>query len=103
MWAYPNFIPLSPSVLQAMWERLEPYDFNAVHSLFVGRDVRDARIKGEVLDDVKRQARAEGYTEEDHTIFKLKWDDSRVSSLPVIAHSSPFAKPSAHAQLERGF
>lgn len=103
MWAYPNFIPLSPAVLKTMWERLEPYEFNAVHSLFIGRDVRDPRIKGEVLDDMKRQARFEGYGDDDHPIFQLKWDDSHVTSLPVMPASTSKVKPPAHSQLERGF
>lgn len=105
MWAYPNFIPLSPFVLQTMWERLESYDFNAVHSLFIGRDVRGDRIKGEVLEDMKLQARFQGYGGggNDHPVFRVKWDDSRVGSLPAIPNSSSVARPPAHGQLERGF
>lgn len=84
-----------------MWERLEPFDFHSVHSLFVGRDVRDPRIKGEVLEDMKRQARFEGYGENDHSIFQLEWDDSAVGETSMS--SSPAAKPPAHSHLERGF
>lgn len=73
MWAYPNFIPLAPSILQTMWERPEPFEFHAVHSLFVGRDVRGKEIKGEVLEDMKFQARSQGW--EEHPILALEWDE----------------------------
>ena len=101
MWAYPNFIPLSPSVLQIMWERLEPFEFSAVHSLFVGRDVRDARIKGAVLEDMKLQARFQGH--EDHPIFELTWAGGVPSSMLSKDSPSSVAKPPRHSQLERGF
>jgi hypothetical protein len=102
MWAYPNFIPLEPSILLEMWKRLEPYDFYAVHSLFVGRDVRGPRLKGEVLDDMKLQARFQGYKDGEHAIFDLKWD-GRESQVPAGHRSQLATKQAAHSALEGGF
>ena len=104
MWAYPNFIPLSPSVLQIMWERLRPFEFHSVHSLFIGRDIRDPRVKGEMLDGMKMQARFEGY--EDHAILREEWDDSGVKSIPAVQPLTvPLAasQPPNRIELERGF
>ena len=84
-----------------MWERLKPFDFYSVHSLFFGRDVRDSRIKGEVLEDMKRQATFQGY--EDHAIFRERWDDSAAKPMPTPSSNPTDAKLARHGQLERGF
>lgn len=73
MWAYPNFIPLSPSVLHEMWKRLKPFEFAKVYSLFIGRDIHGQNLKGQILNDMKMQARFAGH--EVHPLLDEDWQD----------------------------
>ena len=102
MWAYPNFIPLSPSVLQTMWDRLKPYDFRSVHSLFVGRDIRGLNIKAEVLDNMKLQAQFQGY--EKHPIFEEEWDSGTENGSFTLSEQSELSpQQPTYVGLERNF
>lgn len=83
-----------------MGERLKPFQFHSVHSLFIGRDIRDPRVKGEVLDNMKMQARFEGY--ENHAIFNEKWNDSAVESIFSDQYNLAFQQ-SKYIELERKF
>lgn len=100
MWAYPNFIPLSPTILHTMWKRLKPFDFNAVHSLFVGRDVRGSNIKGEVLRDMKMQALFAGH--QSHLLLGEVWEDTSEDSI-VQEQTSGSVRQASFADLERKF
>lgn len=100
MWAYPNFIPLSPTVLHTMWNRLKPFEFNAVHSLFVGRDVRGSNVKGEVLKDMKMQVVFAGH--EKHPLLHEEWEH-RNDDTVVQEQLSGSAREASFADLERTF
>ena len=56
-------IPLTPSVIQAMWKALKPYEFDTTHGGFAGMDVRDARLKARLLESMKIQIRGEGWSD----------------------------------------
>lgn len=45
-----------------MWMAMRPFGFVATYGAFVGMDVRDKRVKQRVLESMKIQIRAEGYT-----------------------------------------
>ncbi|KAI5366015.1 putative metallo-beta-lactamase, ribonuclease Z/Hydroxyacylglutathione hydrolase [Septoria linicola] len=63
MWSIPNMIPLPPTEIHKMWQALKMYDFESTHGAFVGLDVRDKNVKARVLESMKIQARAEGYSD----------------------------------------
>jgi len=71
MWAVPNMIPLPPAELHKMWRALRPYDFESTHGAFVGQEVRDAKVKGRVLESMKIQTEAMGWGE--HVLMKEAW------------------------------
>ena len=83
MWAYPNFIPLSPDVLHTMWQRLLPYEFHSVHSLSVGRDIRDPKAKSELLHDMKLQLKHQGHTK--HALLDEQWAKEYTDGLDLDA------------------
>ncbi|KAL7921381.1 beta-lactamase-like protein [Trichoderma austrokoningii] len=62
LWSIPNFIPLSADVIHRMWGILKNYDFRATHSIFEGIDIEDEDVKAKVLESMKFQARAMGFT-----------------------------------------
>ena len=57
-------------------------------------------MKGEVLDGMKMQVRAEGY--EEHEILREEWDGSGVEDVEVVKQNV-VSQPGRHMQLERGF
>ena len=71
MWSIPNMIPLPPSELYKMWQGLKSLEFVSTHGAFVGTEVRDAKVKGRVLESMKIQTRAVGYT--NHEILHESW------------------------------
>lgn len=62
LWSIPNFIPLSADVIHRMWGILKNYDFRATHSIFEGIDIEDEEVKAKVLESMKFQTRAMGFT-----------------------------------------
>ena len=59
-----------------MWEILKPFDFTATHGVFIGTDVRDAaevKVKGRVLESMKIQTRAQGWSEQNAPILWEEW------------------------------
>ena len=65
-------IPLPPSVIQAMWEAVKPYEFDTTHGGFAGMDVRDARLKARLLESMKIQIRGQGWI--DHEMLSKQLD-----------------------------
>ena len=63
MWSIPNFIPLPPAKIEAIWRAVEPWDFTTTYGLVRNMDVHDPNLKKRVLESAKIQIRAEGYTE----------------------------------------
>ncbi|KAK3669836.1 hypothetical protein LTR78_010294 [Recurvomyces mirabilis] len=68
MWAVPNMIPLNPAELHKMWRAISSFDFESTHGAFVGQEVRDRNVKSRVLESMKIQARAMGWS--DHPLLK---------------------------------
>ena len=56
-------IPLPPNEIMKMWRALKPLTFTVTMGAFVGMDVRDPKVKERVLESMKIQVRAEGWTE----------------------------------------
>jgi len=63
MWSIPNMIPLPPSEVQKMWEVIKPFEFEATHGAFNGMDIWRKDAKAAMLESMKIQIRAEGWTE----------------------------------------
>ncbi|KGQ05210.1 Uncharacterized protein ymaE [Beauveria bassiana D1-5] len=55
-YAFPNFIPLGPTAMLEMWQRLKGWEFTSLFSLFYQTTVRDPNVKSMVLDSMQRQA-----------------------------------------------
>ena len=61
MWSIPNFIPLPPNKIEAIWEAVKPWDFTSTYGLKKGWNLHDAQLKQRVLESAKIQIRAEGH------------------------------------------
>ncbi|TQV90726.1 hypothetical protein V2A60_006934 [Cordyceps javanica] len=70
-YAFPNFIPLGPTAMLEMWERLERWEFTSLFSLFYRTTVRDPEVKSMVLDSMQRQARHQENS--GHLLFNKDW------------------------------
>lgn len=71
-YAFPNFVPLGPTAMHAMWKRLRPWNFTSLYSLFYITVVRDPNVKQMVLDSMFRQAK---HQENDgHPLLTETWD-----------------------------
>ena len=68
MWSIPNFIPLPPAKIEAIWKAVKPWDFTSAYGLVKGMNVHDPNLKKRVLESAKIQMRAEGYT--DHAFLQ---------------------------------
>ena len=64
-------IPLPPSELLQMWRRIKSFEFESTHGAFVGQEVRDPKVKGRVLESMKLQTKAMGWSE--HAILEEIW------------------------------
>ena len=62
-------IPLPPSEILNIWRAIEPLEFDTTFGHYVGMDVRDAKLKGRVLERMQIQTRGEGW--EEHEILGL--------------------------------
>lgn len=59
--------------MHKMWQKLRPWTFDTVHSLFFVTTVRDPTVKKMVLASMQLQAR---YMEhENHALMDERWDD----------------------------
>ncbi|RBR25697.1 uncharacterized protein FIESC28_01660 [Fusarium coffeatum] len=56
-YAFSNFIPLGPTAMHLMWNRLRPWHFTAVYSLFFRTTVREPNVKDLILESMQRQAK----------------------------------------------
>lgn len=56
-------IPLPPDEIFKIWEAIKPFNFDTTHGAFHGMDVRDAGLKGRMLESMKIQVRGEGWKE----------------------------------------
>ncbi|KAF2218053.1 hypothetical protein CERZMDRAFT_64125 [Cercospora zeae-maydis SCOH1-5] len=63
MYSYPNMIPLAPAELHKMWQVLKKYEFASTHGAFAGMDIYDENVKARVLESMKIQVRAMGWTD----------------------------------------
>jgi len=54
-----------------MWQRIRPFEFESTHGAFVGQEVRDRKVKGRVLESMKIQTKAMGWSE--HAILEEIW------------------------------
>ena len=61
MWSIPNFIPLPPSKIDAIWKAVKPWEFTSTYGLMKGTNIHDINLKARVLESAKIQIRAEGY------------------------------------------
>ncbi|KAJ9137613.1 Metallo-beta-lactamase family protein [Coniochaeta hoffmannii] len=68
MWSVPNWIPLGPEEIVAMWDVLKGYDFRSTHGAFVGQDIEDEGVKRRVLESMQIQVRRMGW--KDHPFLK---------------------------------
>ncbi|MCJ1331077.1 hypothetical protein MMC10_007764 [Thelotrema lepadinum] len=68
MWSIPNFIPLPPSKIEAIWKAVERWYFTSTYGLMKGMNVHDPNLKRRVLESAKIQIRAEGYS--DHPLLR---------------------------------
>lgn len=73
MYSIPNFIPLAPPQILKMWQALKPWDFNSTHGVFAGTDVREGNVKARVLESMKIQVRAEGWSEQNAAVLWEEW------------------------------
>lgn len=64
LWSIPNAIPLPPATISAMWQKLKPWAFSSTHGLMTGQDVTDPDLKSRVLESMKIQIRAMGWSED---------------------------------------
>ncbi|XXH05421.1 hypothetical protein Hte_011848 [Hypoxylon texense] len=57
MWSIPNMIPLSPDVMQRMWDILKKYEFKSTHGAFLNTDIVKTapEMKRRVLDSMQIQ------------------------------------------------
>ena len=83
-----------------MWKRLKPFEFSAVHSLFVGRDVRSPNVKAEILRDMKTHALFAGH--ESHPLLDEERDDY-VDEPTAGDEANGSTHEASFAQLERKF
>ncbi|EEH41698.1 metallo-beta-lactamase family protein [Paracoccidioides lutzii Pb01] len=67
MWSYPNFIPLPPNDVYAIWKSLAHLDFEDTHSAFWGRDTI-GQSKKRLLESAQIYIKAAGYV--DHAIHQ---------------------------------
>lgn len=72
LWSIPNWIPLAPDEVFAIWKAIRGFEWEATYGAFVGMDVRDQggevngegrRCKERVLESMKIVVRAMGWRE----------------------------------------
>jgi hypothetical protein len=61
MWSIPNFIPLPPQKIEAIWNAVKPWHFTSTYGLMKTMNVHDPNLKQRVLESAKIQIKAEGY------------------------------------------
>ncbi|PGH31820.1 hypothetical protein GX50_05424 [[Emmonsia] crescens] len=69
MWSYPNFIPLPPDDVHAIWKAVADLDFDDTHGAFWGRDTI-GQSKKRLLESAQIYIRFAGYV--DHAIHQEK-------------------------------
>ena len=63
MWSIPNMIPLSPSDIEQIWQRIRPFEWEETYGAFHGQEIRGKGkdTKARMLESMKIQVRNEGY------------------------------------------
>lgn len=75
MWSIPNMIPLGPREMLGIWRAIKSLEFETTYGVMFSDVIRSKRLKSRVLESMKIQVRAEGYTQHELLDEKCPGED----------------------------